>query len=147
MAETFGSATAWAGIWGRGDVTVGSVSCLPLVYGAAALVIEGRRRSLMMWTAPHKASRCHRVIVDDESPERGRPRQQLPTIGIDLAKKVFQVHGVDAEGKVVVAQKLRRKEVLAFFAKLLGGMSAKQAAIAIAKAWGNVPASPQLHHG
>ena len=42
----------------------------------------------------------------------------ITTIGIDLAKKVFQVHGVDAEGKVVVARKLRRKEVLAFFAKL-----------------------------
>jgi transposase len=43
---------------------------------------------------------------------------RITTIGIDLAKKVFQVHGVDAEGKVVVARKLRRKEVLAFFAKL-----------------------------
>jgi transposase len=42
----------------------------------------------------------------------------ITTIGLDLAKKVFQVHGVDAEGKVGVARKLRRKEVLAFFAKL-----------------------------
>jgi transposase len=42
----------------------------------------------------------------------------ITTIGVDLAKKVFQVHGVDAEGRVVVARKLRRKEVLAFFAKL-----------------------------
>ena len=44
-----------------------------------------------------------------------------------MQKKVFQVHGVDAEGKVVVARKLRRKEVLAFFAKLapcLVGMEA-----------------------
>ena len=51
----------------------------------------------------------------------------ITTIGIDLAKKVFQVHGIDAEGKVVVARKLRRKEVLAFFAKLapcLVGMEA-----------------------
>jgi transposase len=51
----------------------------------------------------------------------------ISTIGLDLAKKVFQVHGVDAEGKVVVARKLRRKEVLAFFAKLapcLVGMEA-----------------------
>ena len=51
----------------------------------------------------------------------------ITTIGIDLAKKVFQVHGVDADGKVVVARKLRRKEVLAFFAKLapcLVGMEA-----------------------
>jgi transposase len=43
---------------------------------------------------------------------------RVTTIGLDLAKKVFQIHGVDAEGKVVVARKLRRKEVLAFFAKL-----------------------------
>jgi transposase len=52
---------------------------------------------------------------------------RITTIGLDLAKKVFQVHGVDAEGKVVVARKLRRKEVLAFFAKLapcLVGMEA-----------------------
>jgi transposase len=51
----------------------------------------------------------------------------ITTIGLDLAKKVFQVHGVDAEGKVAVARKLRRKEVLAFFAKLppcLVGMEA-----------------------
>jgi transposase len=51
----------------------------------------------------------------------------ITTIGLDLAKKVFQVHGVDAEGRVVVARKLRRKEVLAFFAKLppcLVGMEA-----------------------
>jgi transposase len=38
----------------------------------------------------------------------------ITTIGLDLAKKVFQIHGVE----VVVARKLRRKEVLAFFAKL-----------------------------
>ena len=43
---------------------------------------------------------------------------RITTIGLDLAKKVFQVHGVDAEGKVVVARKLRRKQVLTFFAKL-----------------------------
>ena len=51
----------------------------------------------------------------------------ITTIGLDLAKKVFQIHGVDAEGKVVVARKLRRKEVLVFFAKLppcLVGMEA-----------------------
>jgi transposase len=42
----------------------------------------------------------------------------ITAIGLALAKKVFHVHGVVAEGKVVVARKLRRKEVLAFFAKL-----------------------------
>src|SRR5262245_44307445 len=52
---------------------------------------------------------------------------RITTIGLDLAKKVFQVHGVDAEGRVVVARTLRRKQVLAFFAKLapcLVGMEA-----------------------
>jgi transposase len=51
----------------------------------------------------------------------------ITTIGIDLAKMVFQVHGVNAEGKVVPTRKLRRKEVFAFFAKLapcLVGMEA-----------------------
>ena len=39
-------------------------------------------------------------------------------IGLDLAKSVFQVHSVDAQGKVVVMQRLRRDAVLAFFANL-----------------------------
>jgi transposase len=39
-------------------------------------------------------------------------------IGLDLAKSVFQVHGVDAQGKVVVKKRLRRDAVLAFFANL-----------------------------
>lgn len=40
------------------------------------------------------------------------------TIGLDLAKSVFQVHGVDAHGKVVPSKRLRRDAVLAFFANL-----------------------------
>lgn len=37
---------------------------------------------------------------------------QVTTIGLDLAKHVFQVHGVDASGQVSVRRALRRKEVL-----------------------------------
>jgi len=40
---------------------------------------------------------------------------QVSTIGIDLAKIVFQVHGVDAIGKVTITKKLRRSQVLALF--------------------------------
>src|SRR3984893_18794439 len=40
------------------------------------------------------------------------------TVGLDLAKHVFQVHGVDASGRVIVTKALRRKDVLAFFAQL-----------------------------
>jgi transposase len=52
---------------------------------------------------------------------------QVSTIGIDLAKNVFQLHGVDAGGKVVITKKLRRSQVLPLFAKLppcLVGMEA-----------------------
>ncbi|CAB3670913.1 IS110 family transposase ISCro5 [Paraburkholderia rhynchosiae] len=40
------------------------------------------------------------------------------TIGLDVAKNVFQIHGVDRHSKTVVQRKLRRAEVLKFFAKL-----------------------------
>ncbi|KIC55902.1 transposase [Brevundimonas nasdae] len=40
------------------------------------------------------------------------------TIGLDIAKSVFQVHGVDAEGGVVIRQKLTRARLLKFFGKL-----------------------------
>ena len=44
--------------------------------------------------------------------------QAVTTIGLDIAKSVFQVHGIDAEGKVIVRRQLKRRYVLAFFDKL-----------------------------
>ena len=43
---------------------------------------------------------------------------QITTIGLDLAKSVFQVHGVDATGQIVVRKSLRRSQMLVFFARL-----------------------------
>ena len=43
--------------------------------------------------------------------------QTVTTIGLDIAKSVFQVHGVDAAGQVVIRRKLKRRYVLAFFPK------------------------------
>ena len=40
------------------------------------------------------------------------------TIGLDIAKSVFQVHGEDAQGKIVIQKKLRRSQVVEFFRKL-----------------------------
>ena len=40
---------------------------------------------------------------------------QITTIGLDIAKNVFQVHGIDANEKVVVRKQLRRSQVIAFF--------------------------------
>jgi len=53
--------------------------------------------------------------------------QAVTTIGLDIAKSVFQVHGVDAHGNVAVRRQLRRRQVLPFFEKLppcLVGMEA-----------------------
>jgi transposase len=44
--------------------------------------------------------------------------QTVTTIGLDIAKSVFQVHGVDAAGQVIIRRQLKRRYVLAFFAKL-----------------------------
>src|SRR5438876_2580902 len=43
---------------------------------------------------------------------------QVTTIGLDIAKNVFQVHGIDAREKVVVRRQLRRSQVIAFFKAL-----------------------------
>src|SRR5262244_1903213 len=43
---------------------------------------------------------------------------QVTTIGLDIAKNVFQVHGIDGEEKVVVRKQLRRGQVLRFFQEL-----------------------------
>ena len=43
---------------------------------------------------------------------------EIATVGPDVTKRVFQVHGVDATGGVVVRQVLRQAQVLPFFATL-----------------------------
>jgi transposase len=44
--------------------------------------------------------------------------QSITTIGLDIAKSVFQVHGVDAKGHVLIRRQLKRRYVLAFFQRL-----------------------------
>jgi transposase len=58
---------------------------------------------------------------------QGAVHMQITTIGLDIAKNVFQVHGIDAAEKVVVRKQLRRSQVIAFFKALppcLVGMEA-----------------------
>jgi transposase len=73
------------------------------------------------------------VVV--EQPSEGAPSMgksitdlsSVTTVGLDLAKHVFQVHAIGAFGRVIVAKALRRKDVLFFFAQLpkcLVGMEA-----------------------
>jgi transposase len=44
--------------------------------------------------------------------------QVVTTVGLDIAKSVFQVHGVDAAGQVVIRRQVKRRYVPAFFQKL-----------------------------
>ena len=57
---------------------------------------------------------------------------EVTTIGLDIAKSVFQVHGIDATGKVVIRRQLKRRYVLGFFEKLAPCLVGKVAAIALA---------------
>ena len=43
---------------------------------------------------------------------------EIITVGLDLAKNVFQAHGADASGQAVLRKKLRRDQVLVFFSQL-----------------------------
>ena len=52
---------------------------------------------------------------------RGAVHMQITTIGLDIAKNVFQVHGIDAAEKVVVRKRLRRRQVLEFSSKRCRG--------------------------
>ena len=44
--------------------------------------------------------------------------KQVTTIGLDLAKQIFQVHGVDAAGAVVLRRQIKHRQVVPFFTKL-----------------------------
>ena len=44
--------------------------------------------------------------------------EDISTIGLDIAKSVFQVHGANAAGEVVIRRQVKRAQVLKFFASL-----------------------------
>ncbi len=60
---------------------------------------------------------------------------EVTTICLDIAKNIFQVHGVDAEGNIVIRKQLRRRQVLPFFRKLSGRLIGVEAC-ATAHHWG-----------
>jgi transposase len=73
----------------------------------------------MLWTAPHPASACHDVVaVEAITIQEEPPMEEITTVGLDIAKSVFQVHGIDAHGNVVLRRQLKRRQVVPFFKKL-----------------------------
>jgi len=61
--------------------------------------------------------------------------EQVTIIGLDLAKRVFQVHGATADGRVAFRKKLSRGQVLAFFASLPPCIVAMEAWVVSRKWW------------
>src|SRR5216684_7069226 len=78
--------------------------------------LKGRLRvqAVMGWTPPRRPW-CARVVAFVTT-EQEASVSEVTTIGLDLAKHVFQAHGADASGKVVFRKRLRREKVLEFFA-------------------------------
>src|SRR5688572_2090204 len=73
----------------------------------------------MLWTAPHRRVSAIEVTAAGAVTVMGKPTMQaITTVGLDIAKSVFQVHGVDAAGKVIVRRQLKRRHVLPFFQRL-----------------------------
>ena len=90
----------------------------PHPAAAAERAWPGRSRA-MGWTPPLvTASMCQSGIADQPLEPRGASTMKITTIGIDLAKNVFQVHGVDERGRTVLKKQLKRDQMAAFFAKL-----------------------------
>src|SRR6516165_7356657 len=79
----------------------------------AADAARARRRGdrVMGWMAPLRHLSA-KLLSDRNSSEWEPSMGEVTTIGLDLAKHVFQVHGVDAEGATVLRKQLRRAQVL-----------------------------------
>jgi transposase len=60
--------------------------------------------------------RCAKMVVVKDHQQQEPSMGDITTIGLDLAKSVFQVHAVDEVGRIVMRKRLRRSQVLAFFA-------------------------------
>ena len=97
----------------------GSTACRPPRSGVRAF-------RLMGWTVwrPERHPRAKMVVVKTPSegkPSMGKSIRNLSTVtrvGLDLAKRVFQVHAVEAKARSLLARKLTRSQLIPFFAEL-----------------------------
>src|SRR6266498_3661690 len=72
---------------------------------------------MMGWMAPLRHRRA-KLVFSRITRNREPSMSEITTIGLDLAKHVFQAHGIDAEGTTVLRKRLRRGQVLAFFSRI-----------------------------
>src|SRR5215213_2713935 len=73
---------------------------------------------MMRWTPPADGIEVPAWKWRATTTKAGDVRMQITTVGLDIAKNLFQVHGADAQGRVVLKRKLARGKVLEFFATL-----------------------------
>ena len=91
---------------------------------AAAISKPPTGSGVREWQDPHDGRLLHRhvsamvwlLLMQPPTPEEPSV-QVVTTVGLDIAKSVFQVHGVDAVGQVVIRRQLKRRYGLAFFEK------------------------------
>ena len=88
-----------------------------LGLGVPPLASRPRRRGdrMMGWMAPLRHLGAKVLVGENQSADKEPSMNEITTVGLDLAKNVFQVHGVDAAGATVLRKQLRRAQVLAFF--------------------------------
>ena len=63
---------------------------------------------------------CQSVVSIKDHEQEEPSVMKTTTVGLDLAKNVFQVHAIDEAGEVIVRRALRRRQVLPFFERLEG---------------------------
>src|SRR5579872_7238815 len=132
---TASGASTWfdGGVVPPGHVTT---AIFPIIASASEAIQQAQDEALDCFVAfaprkdgldgPRTASMCQNE-VDEDLKQRGPSMNEISTIGLDLAKNVFQIHGVDASGAVVLRRQLRRGAVEKLFAQLppcLVGMEA-----------------------
>src|SRR5664279_3921860 len=73
----------------------------------------------MGWTPPNKTASSvpEWEVLDQPLRMTEASTMNITVMGIDLAKNVLQVHGIDQQGKVVLRRQLRRNQVMVFFAQ------------------------------
>src|SRR5262249_57580942 len=88
-------------------------------YRGATNAARPRRRGDRMvgWMARWRDRRA-KLVFCRITRNREPSMSEVTTIGLDLAKHVFQVHGIDAQGATVLRKRLRRGQVLAFFSRI-----------------------------
>ena len=95
---------------------------------------------LMIWTLHtyQTASKCAKLlsVLNFNRNVNGRVQMNCKRIGIDLAKKVFQIHGVNACDQVVLKKRLKREQMILFFSALPRRCEIAMEACGSAHYWG-----------